>query len=75
LFDLYSSDPFEMVVSFKISSNRLNKVKLGAFIEDGAAVACPNYAQDIVSMFKTTSPTVTETLRHGKLAIDSLVII
>ncbi|KAH6902727.1 WD40-repeat-containing domain protein [Coprinopsis sp. MPI-PUGE-AT-0042] len=68
-FDLYTSDSFEKITSFKLSPSRLNKVKIGSFIEDGTAIACPNYLQDVVSIFKTTSPTARETLRHEQVRV------
>ncbi|KAH6910967.1 WD40-repeat-containing domain protein [Coprinopsis sp. MPI-PUGE-AT-0042] len=71
-FDLYNSQPFDKITSFKVSPARhLNKVKVGTFVEGGSAVACPNYFHNTVYIYKTTSPSAIDRLWHDQVRIAS----
>ncbi|KAH6902932.1 hypothetical protein BKA70DRAFT_1228106 [Coprinopsis sp. MPI-PUGE-AT-0042] len=69
-FDLYTTHPFEKTRSYKISPNRhLNKTKVGTFVEEGSSVACPNYLQNTVQVFKRNSPNIIDKLRQDQVHV------
>ncbi|KAH6901378.1 WD40-repeat-containing domain protein [Coprinopsis sp. MPI-PUGE-AT-0042] len=69
-FDLYSTHPFEKTRSYKISPDRhLNKTKISTFVEEGSRVACPNYLQNAIHIFKTSSPNIIDKLQHDQVRV------
>ncbi|KAH6893791.1 WD40-repeat-containing domain protein [Coprinopsis sp. MPI-PUGE-AT-0042] len=69
-FDLYTTHPFEKTRSYKISPNRhLNKTKVGTFVEEGSGVACPNYLQNTIQVFKRNSPNIIDKLRQDQVRV------